>query len=278
MFPAQNLRTKQRKWLSLWSMNTKNRITQAIVAVLVTVGFLACNTMYDATGKSPDDIFVQAKKRFDDNDLIEAQRLFDIIKLQYPASQFADDAQYYIAEINFKRKEFIVAAFNYNYVRRLYSQSEYAKSALYKAALCYVELSPPFDRDQDYTRKAIVALGDFQREYPKDSLAEVAATQIKELRDKLGEREFRVAEQYRVLLAPKSALVYYDAVIDDYSDTKFCEPAFVGKVEVLTQLKRSDEALAACALYKRFFPKGELAEKMEALKNAIPLTEEKAGK
>jgi len=248
------------------------------MSVCAAICIVACNTMYDATGKSADDIFVQAKKRFDDNDLMEAQRLFDIIKLQYPASQFADDAQYYIAEINFKRKEFIVAAFNYNYVRRMNGQSEYAKTALYKAALCYVELSPPFDRDQDYTRKAIVSLGDFQREYPKDSLAEVAGNQIKDLRNKLAEREYRVAEQYRVLYSPKSALVYYDAVIDDYSDTKFCEPAFVGKVEILTQLKRADEALAACTLYKRFFPKGELTEQMEKLKNAIPLTEEKSSR
>ncbi|GIV55857.1 MAG: hypothetical protein KatS3mg040_0625 [Candidatus Kapaibacterium sp.] len=84
--------------------------------------------------------------------------LFDVIRLQYPASEFAPDAQYYLAEISFRRREYVVASFNYSMVRRQYPTHPRAREALYKAALCYVELAPPYDRDQEYTRKAIAAL------------------------------------------------------------------------------------------------------------------------
>lgn len=240
----------------------------SLLALCACLLVSACNSVYDATGKNVEDIFKQAVKEFNDEDMLEAQRLFDIIKLQYPASGYADDAQYYIAEINFKRKEFILAAFNYNFLRRSYPQSEHAKDALYKAALCYVELSPPFDREQKYTREAIASLSDFQKEYPKDSLSTVAGNLIKDMRNKLAEREYRVAEQYRVLYSPKASLVYYDAVIDEYADTKFAELSFVGKTEVLVELKRYDEAVSLCTLYSRFFPDGTEKNRIEELRKA----------
>ncbi len=232
-----------------------------------------CSTTYDATNKTPEDIFARAVKEFNGNDLFESQRLLDIIRLQYPTSQLADDAQYYLAEINYKRHEYILAAYNYNYLRRMYPQSEFAKLSMYKAAQCYVEMSPPYDRDQKYTKEAIVALSEYRERYKDDSTA--ADSSIKILRTKLSEHDFRIAEQYRTLLSPKASLIYFDAVIDDYADTEFCEPALRAKAEILTQLKRYDEALSACSLYSRFFPNGpstgvlkELQLKASALKEA----------
>lgn len=249
------------------TLTAKLRQISAILALLLAVGAAlpACSSMYDATGKPVEEIYIRAKAEFTDGDFIEAQRLFDIIKLQYPASDYADDAQYYLAEINFKRKEFILASYNYSYLRRLYPQSEYVKDAALKIALCYVELSPPFDRDQKYTREAIVALTEFVRDYPKDTLLKKAGAMMNEMKDKLAEREFRIAEQYRVLLSPKAALLYYDTVIDDYADTKFGELAFVGKLEVLADLRRYDEARSVCLLYNRFYQNGSQKARVEQL-------------
>lgn len=251
------------------TQNPYSVLFRTIVVCMLLV-CLSCGSSFDATNKSVDAIYKRAVEEFDDNDLFEAQKLFDLIKLQYPASEYADDAQYYLASINYKRKEYVLAAFNYNYLRRQYPQSNYSKEALYKAAICYVELSPPFDRDQDYTRKAILALNDFQKEYPKDSLSIDADNKIKTLRNKLAEREYRIAEQYRILLAPRASLVYFDAVIDDYPDTEFGESSFVNKIEILTELKRYDEALSTCSLYDRFYPTGANRKRVSELRSSIP--------
>ena len=242
----------------------------------LVLGLSSCSGTYDATNKTPEEIFTRALAEFKGNDLFESQRLLDIIRLQYPTSQYADDAQYYLAEINFKRKEYVLAAYNYNYLRRMFPQSEYAKQAMLKVAMCYVELSPPFDRDQKYTREAIVALTEYRDHYKQDSV--MADSIVRIMRGKLAERDFRVAEQYRVLYAPRASLTYYDAVIDEYSDTEFCEPSMVGKAEVLVQLKRYDEALSVCSLYTRFFPSGKQRSRMESLRASIPLSTDKAGK
>lgn len=239
-----------------------------LITLLLCITLVAsCTSVYDATNKSPEEIYARALSEFKSNDLYEAQRLFDIIRLQYPTSPLVDDAQYYLAEVNFRRREYILAAYNYNYVRRAYPQSEYAKESMRKAALCYVELSPPYDRDQKYTREAIVALTEFREVFPADSI--FADSTVATLQHKLAERDFRAAEQYRVLYSPKSALVFYDAVIDEHPTSEFCEPSLIGKAEILLKLKRYDEALSACALYSRFFPSGAKTARMNELQTEI---------
>jgi outer membrane protein assembly factor BamD len=194
---------------------------------------------------------------------------FDILKLQYPASIYADDAQYYLAEINFKKGEFVLAAYNYNYLRRAYPNSEFYKEAMFKTALSYYELSPTYDRDQEYTFKAIQAFAEFQAFFPQDSLSKIANEKIIELRDKLGHREFFTAELYRKLYSPRASLIYYDAVIEDYPDTKYYELAYVGKIEVLYELFRYDEALGLIKLFRQIFPNSSYLDKIKSLESSM---------
>lgn len=246
-----------------------------VLAVLLTVLLLTACASTDQGSKaeerrSVEDIFAEAMQEFKDEDWIESAALFDIIKLQYPSSAYADDAQYYLAEINFARGEYILAAFNYNLVRRSYPTSEHAKDALYKSAMSYYEITLPADRDPEYTRKAIAAFNDFQGIYPTDSLAMRSAEKITELRDRLAEKHFLNAKQYRTMGTNRSALIYYDAVIEDYPDSKWAEDAFVEKLEVLVKQKRADEARSTVALYRRTVRVGRLSARIDELEKEIP--------
>jgi len=225
-----------------------------ILVLLSCLSFLlvSCSSADKARGPATaEDVWLRGKKAFDENDLIEAQAQFDIIKLQYPASQYADDAQYYLAEINYKKGEYILAAFNYSLVRRSYPSSEFAKIAAYKSAECYYQIAPPMDRDQEYTKKAIQAYSEFQSIYPQDSLALISLDRISELRGRLAERYLSIAEQYVSLVASKSALIYYDAVIEEYPDTKQYELALAGKIDILIRQFKTSEAQAVLALWRK---------------------------
>jgi hypothetical protein len=53
--------------------------------ILLFVGALSsCTSVYDATNKSPEEIFAKAMSEYRSNDLFEAQRLFDIIRFAIP--------------------------------------------------------------------------------------------------------------------------------------------------------------------------------------------------
>ncbi len=121
--------------------------------------------------QTAETTYLDAMEALKDEDFLTAMKFLEVIKLQFPASQYADDAQFYTAEINFKRKEFILAAFNYRLLLTTYRSSEFSKEAFFKQALSYYNLSPTFDRDQKYTYEAIQALTDFYVAYPNDSLS-----------------------------------------------------------------------------------------------------------
>jgi outer membrane protein assembly factor BamD len=240
-----------------------------IIVIMAFVGLIACSSSKRAVPKTVDEIYKEATDEFKDEDYLDAQKLFDVIKLQYPASEYADDAQYYLAEINFSRKEFQLAAFNYNLLRRIYQRSDYSKSCLFKTALCYYNLSPTYDRDQDYTFKAIQSFTEFQSVYPNDSLYVAATNYILELREKLAYKEYFIGQIYQKMDYFKSALVYYNYAIDDYADTKVIEPSYFGKIEVLISMKRYEEAKTIIDLYKKNFPVSENRLQVEAYEKLI---------
>lgn len=234
------------------------------IILLSILTFLAsCGSSLDTRNMTAENLFEKGKEYLESEDYLESQKMFDLIKLQYPASQYADDAQFYLAELDFKREKYILAAFNYNSLRRVYPSSEYNKQSLYMRSLCYYKLSPPYERDQEYTKKAIESFIEFQSTYPSDSLTTLSDEKIKEMRDKLSKREFSTAELYSKLDDPKAAIVYYDLVIDTYDDTSYFEDSYYGKIKSLIKMKRYEEAQSIIQLYDKTFPSGNYNKELK---------------
>jgi|688.fasta_scaffold205721_3 outer membrane protein assembly factor BamD len=248
----------------------RHRILLVIAGISTALMLHACSSAEGAGAKkSVDDIYSAGKKSFDDGNYLDAQSQFDVIKLQYPASQYADDAQYYTAEINFERGEYIMAAFNYNQVRRSYPSSEFVREAMFKAAQCYEKIALPADRDQENTRKAIQAYTDFQALFVRDSLSLEASKRIRELRDRLAERFWLIADHYLLTLSRKAAMIQLDAIVDEYPDTKWFEPALVKKIELLTELERIDEARTAISTYRRTVKQPQQQAVVDAIERGL---------
>lgn len=235
----------------------------ALLAIVIV--FNACKSTDKFESRNPEEVFKRGLELFNDEKYLEARTLFETIRLQFSATEWADDAQFYLGEIAFKRREYVMSAFSFNQLRRSYPGSQYAKLALYKTGLSFYELSPKFDRDQDYSKKAIQAFQEFQYIYPGDSLYNIAGKNINELRTKLAQREFFTAELYRKLDSPNSALIYFNYVINNFNDTEFYEPSFLGKAEVLLQMERFDEAKGTIDNYKRLFPNGKFIKTINQL-------------
>lgn len=229
----------------------------------------SCSSGRTTENKTVEEVYKEALELYTNDDLFEAKKFFDVIKLQYPASSYADDAQFYLADIEFKNKRYIMASFNFNLVKKLYPNSSFVKESQFKNALCYYKLSPGFERDLEYTNKAVVAFTEFQSLYPEDSLAVLASSYVKELRNNLAAREYKTATLYQTLLSPKSAIIYFDSIINDYDDTDFYEKAYVGKIESLIVMSKFEAARTIINLYNAKFPAGKLADKIKDLEISL---------
>ena len=239
------------------------------VALILSAILISCGSSGKPENRSADQVFNDGLEYFNDEEYQEAKQYFELIRLQYPASEYADDAQYYMAELYFKREEYIISAYTYNSLRKIYPGSEYSKEALYKSGLCYYKMSPTYDRDQEHSKKAIQTFQEFQYLYPEDSLFQEASGKIQELRDKLAHKEYFTAGLYMNMDYPKSALIYYESVIDNYDDTKYIHDAFKGKIDALIYMKKNEQALETIKIYKNKFPSGEFVSEITNLEKSL---------
>ncbi|MER3523072.1 MAG: outer membrane protein assembly factor BamD [Ignavibacteria bacterium] len=237
-----------------------------VIALAVVVG---CSSKDVVTGLSADERFQRAKALFDDGDYLEAIQEFNIITVQHSGSSLAAEAQYYIAEARFQRKEYLLASYEYQTLRRNMPTSPKAAEAMYKIGLCYYYLSPKSCLDQQYTKRAIDELQAFVEYYPKSEYVADATEKIRELTTRLAKRDFETAELYAKMDSYKSAIFYYDLVIEKYHDTEYAPMAYLAKTELLISRRKYREAKAEITRFIEKYPSSVLRGRADKLNAQI---------
>lgn len=243
-------------------------MAKSIAGILMFVAVLlaGCGSDEVTTIMSVEDRFARAKAMYENRDLLEAMNEFTVITLQYQGSAVAPDAQFYLGECRFARGEYLLAAFEYSVVKRNYPASPRVADATYKSAMCYYNLSPKSTLDQQYTRKAIDEFQSFVEYYPSNPNAPDADAKIHELTNRLAKKQYDTAVLYTKMEYYRSAMVYFDDVIEKYHDTEFAPLAFIGKVELMMSRNKYREASAEAAKFLEKYPNSVLRSRMEALK------------
>lgn len=224
-----------------------------------------CTGSKDLSSLTPEERFALAKEKFDKKDYLEAINDFESIMIQFSGTGIVDDAQYYLAYSYFRRDEFIKAAYEFSKLIRDFPTSEYVKDAQFMLAESYYKLSPHFSLDQRFTEKAIEEYQAFIDFFPQDPRVKDAEAKIKELNDKLAKKIFETAEQYRKMNYTKSAMIYYDLLLEKYFDSRYSSQALYTKIKLLLEKSRNSEALQEAKRYLQRFPNGEYAKEVKKI-------------
>ena len=213
-------------------MGNRWRILVVIFVVLLVAGFWGCHgKRVNLRELTPEEQFAYAKQIFDKKDYHEAKTQFTIIVLNNPGGRIIDKAQFYLAETYYNLKEHILAVAEYEKLIRSLPQSPYVDDASYKVGMCYYRLAPGYGLDQEYTHKAISRFQQFLEDYPDSELKTEAEARLAECRNKLARKEFKTGELYRKMGYYRSAIISFDAVIENYYDTEFADDALYWKGE-----------------------------------------------
>ncbi len=121
--------------------------------------------------KTPDNLYVKAKQRFDKGEYEDARNLFQNFLEQYPKSKEADNAQFWIGEIYYREKWYEKAILEYQKVIEIYSKGNKVSSALLKQGLAFLNLG-----DKDNAR---LILKELIRKYPGTNEAKIAKERLK---------------------------------------------------------------------------------------------------
>ncbi len=216
-----------------------------ILPLFVVLLFLAgCSSSIDTSNLGEDERFQYAMKLFNNEDYLEAVDEFQAIILQFPGSQFVDDAHYFLAMCRFNRDEYLLAAFEFSRLIKNIPASEYVPDAQFKLAESYYKLSPPSSLDQRYSKNAIAEFQAFIEFFPINEKVTEAELKIFELNEKLAKKEYEAALIYERMDYSIGAIFYFDSVIDTYHDTRYAPMAMYRKIKLLEQRERVKEAVS----------------------------------
>jgi tol-pal system protein YbgF len=128
-----------------------------------------------ATGSSggtetADALYVRAKEQFDNGKYETAQKLFESYLKQYPKTEKADNAQFWIGEIYYREKWYEKAILEYQKVIETYPKGNKLRSALLKQGLAFLNLG-----DKDNAR---LILKELVRKHPDSSEAKIAGQRL----------------------------------------------------------------------------------------------------
>ncbi|MCD6100171.1 MAG: outer membrane protein assembly factor BamD [Candidatus Marinimicrobia bacterium] len=217
-----------------------------VPAILFLAG---CSGQKEMVLKSGYDYYKAGMKFFKKKKWDKAIEKFDVVLLNYPGSEYVDDAKFYTGECYLKKKEYLLAINEYEELISRFPYSDYVERAAFKIGYSYYKLSPKFQLDQEYTRKAIQSLQDFIDTYPDSKFCKEAEKLIYELRNKLARKLYEAGKLYIKLREYNAALIYFDLVLESYYDTDWADDAELGKAYCYVKLRDFDKYEEILAKY-----------------------------
>jgi len=231
---------------------------------LAAIWFSGCGMPSIKAAANALDQFDLAKAEYDEEHWLKAIEGFQKVIFNFPGATIVDTAQYYLAMSYYNNDEYELAAVEFQRLITNYPRSAYTTEAQFMAAMCYMENTPDhYALDQEDLKSAIALLRDFIIDNPDSPLVESARAVIGEGMDKLARKEYETASFYLRIYDLEAARIYFQHIIDNYTDTRYAPRALFGLSEVLYKESRMVEALEKFNHFLVIYPGSELVSKAE---------------
>ncbi|MCB9747242.1 MAG: outer membrane protein assembly factor BamD [Candidatus Omnitrophica bacterium] len=151
-----------------------------------------------------------------------------------PYGELAPPAQYKIGLYLLEKGLFQEARDEFEKVLNDYPDNEWSKAAKYQIAISDSRRSTNVEYDQKITQSAVEEFKEFVDIYPDAELSREAKKHIQTLRDKEAKNAYMIAQFYEKQQNYKAAKIYYQAVVDEHSNSKWSSKALV-KIREMTE-------------------------------------------
>lgn len=172
-----------------------------------------------------EELAINGMDQFDNGDYHKAIENFQRLKDIYPFSRFAMLAELKLGDAHYRLEQYEDALFAYEEFEKLHPRNEAIPYVIYQIGRCHFDRVSTPDRDQTAARKALEAFTRLQKQFPNDAYSRSAAEHMVACYKSLSGHEFIVGEFYFKSKHFKAALSRFRAVVSDYPDVGYHQPA-----------------------------------------------------
>jgi outer membrane protein assembly factor BamD len=200
--------------------------------------------------RSAKELYESAMEEFDDEDCVEAEKLFEDVRRQYPYSKYAVDSELRIADCKFVKGNNAEAAVAYQQFVKAHPTHVDADYAAFRRGMAYVEMipgdwfimPPSYERDQSATRDARQAFSTFLKTYPESRFRERASEELIAVVDALVRHEMYVAEFYLKRDLRKAASVRLEGIWVSFPESTLVPDAMFMQATTFLEMGEKEEA------------------------------------
>lgn len=193
-------------------------ILSVLLTLFVVSGceFLDLFMKKDLPRSSAEGLYARASEEYNKGSYKKAQEYFLRVKEEYPLHELAVLADIGVADSLYSDKEYAQATDAYSDFISLHPLNENVPYAIYQMGMCHYKQMEAIDRDQTETVKARKEWEKLIDRYPQSKFSPMAEKMLREVKQKLAEREFYIGEFYLKQKKYQAALARFEKIAREY--------------------------------------------------------------
>ncbi len=222
-----------------------------VVVVFVALSVSGCG---GSGGGYARGSFERGQEQYDDERWYEAVEDLRLFIRRTPMDPRAAEAQYMIGMARYSDEDYPVAAVEFEILRNDYPTSEFADDAWFMQGMCYVEQVPRTDLDQTPTRKAVEHFVRYLREHPAGKHRTEVEAELDQLNRHLDQKEFDAARLYSRMGRWQAAAVTIDTMLETRPNSELRPEMLLLAAEVHSRRSEWTEARESYRQFLRDYP------------------------
>lgn len=240
-------------------------VTITLISLLAGCGGITMK-LYDSAGEQ----FKKSLGEYDKSHYLKAIDGFEKVVFNFSGASMVDSAQYYLAMSHYRMKDYYMAASEFERLVTYYPGSPFVDDAQYMMGFCHFRAAPGhYGLDQSELILAIEAFEDFETDYPESDLAGEAGDNRRTALARLARKKYESGRIYFRLGYYKSANIYFQMVLDEFTDSEWAARALYYQGEIEFKEKRFQEAQQKFNNFILVFPDHDYAKKAEKMLSKI---------
>jgi outer membrane protein assembly factor BamD len=194
--------------------------------VLAALMLAGCGGQLNLANLTVRELYDTGMDQYERERYLQAIEAFQTIVFNYPGEALVDTAQYYLGLSYFARKDYLLAQADFSRLLINYPSSVFAPQAQLMKAVCFYKGTPKhYALDQTDLETAVKQFEDFLIDYPESDAVPEARQYLAEAKNRLARKLYETGVVYVYMSDYRAARIYFQNVIDNYTETEYASNA-----------------------------------------------------